>query len=316
MPLREVDNIAMGDFLHSVAVSRDGTQLYVAVDGDNCISIVDLATGGIAGRIDLPGSPTDVAVSPNGSTALVVGLQREPMGDRGKAYVIDLRTNRLTAEFSAGYNPQTVIFSPQGTFAYICDFSDDSDTTPGGGAVLALRTVDWLLTATIPIGDHPFSAAPSPDGNFVYASTTFANGSLAIVDANIQEVVGYVTGMKGDPSGVAVSPGGTRVYVTALSGAIVSIVDAVNGVSTEWIDVGIEPHALVINPDHRELYVAHGFQLPRLVGLVTVIDIDTHQVTQTLEFDGNGYRMAMSRDGSSVYVLDTHHNQIVVLAVE
>ncbi len=136
------------------------------------------------------------------------------------------------------------------------------------------------------------------------------------MDANIQEVVGYVTGMKGDPSGVAVSPGGTRVYVTALSSAIVSIVDAVNGVSTEWIDVGIEPHALVINPDHRELYVAHGFQLPRLVGLVTVIDIDTHQVTQTLEFDGNGYRMAMSRDGSRVYVVDTHHNQIVVLAVE
>jgi len=49
---------------------------------------------------------------------------------------------------------------------------------------------------------------------------------------------------------------------------------------------------------------------------VTVIDIDTQQVTQTLEFDGNGYRMAMSRDGSRVYVADTHHNQIVVLAVE
>jgi YVTN family beta-propeller protein len=316
MPLRQVDNIAMGDFLHSVAVSRDGTQLYVAVDGDNCISIVDLATGGIAGRVDLPGSPMDIAVSPNGSTALVVGLQRESMGDRGRAYVIDLRTNRLIAAFAAGFNPQSVVFSPQGTFAYICDFSSDDEITPGGGTVLALRTVDWLLTATIPTGDHTFSAAPSPDGNFLYASTKFASGSLAIVDANIQEVVGYVTGMKGDPSGVAVSPGGTRVYVTALSSAIVSIVDAVNGVSTEWIDVGIEPHALVINPDHRELYVAHGFQLPRLVGLVTVIDIDTHQVTQTLEFDGNGYRMAMSRDGSRVYVVDTHHNQIVVLAVE
>ena len=129
------------------------------------------------------------------------------------------------------------------------------------------------------------------------------------------EVVGYVTGMKGGPSGVAVTPGGTRVFVTALSSAIVSIVDAVNGVSTEWIDVGIEPHALVINPDHRVSF-AHGFQLPVLVGLVTVIDIDTHQVTQTLEFDGSGNRMAMSRDGSRVYVVDTHHNQIVVLAVE
>jgi DNA-binding beta-propeller fold protein YncE len=158
---------------------------------------VDLATGGIAGRIDLPGSPMDIAVSPNGSTALVVGLQREPMGDRGKAYVIDLRTNRLIATFAAGVNPQSVVFSPQGTFAHICDFSSDDENTPCGGTVLALRTVDWLLTATIPTGDHTFSAAPSPDGNFVYASTRFASGSLAIVDANIQDVVGLCDGHEG-----------------------------------------------------------------------------------------------------------------------
>jgi YVTN family beta-propeller protein len=117
-------------------------------------------------------------------------------------------------------------------------------------------------------------------------------------------------------SGIAVSPGGTRVYVSALGSATVYIVDAVNGVSTESIDVGIEPHALAINPDHRELYVSHDFQLPRLTGLVTVIDIDTHQVTQTLDFDGDGYRMAMSRDGSRVYVTDTVNSQIVVFAVD
>jgi DNA-binding beta-propeller fold protein YncE len=49
---------------------------------------------------------------------------------------------------------------------------------------------------------------------------------------------------------------------------------------------------------------------------MTVIDIDTHQVTQTLEFDGNGYRMTMSRDGSRVYVADTSNSQIVVFAAE
>jgi DNA-binding beta-propeller fold protein YncE len=316
MPLRLIGNIPIGEWLHSVAVSRDGTKLYVALDSKNCISIVDLESGGIAGQIDVPGSPTDIAVSPNGSTALAVGLELEPMGNRGKAYVIDLRTNRLTATFAAGFNPQTVIFSPQGTFAYICDNSSDDDLTPGGGSVMALRTLDWLLTATIPTGDHTFSAAASPDGNFVYAATTFAEGSLAVVDANTLEVSGYVTGMKGDPSGVAVSPGGTRVYVVALSGAIVSIVDAINGVSTEWVDVASDPHAVVLNADHRELYVCHGLQLPSRDRLVTVIDIDSHQVTQTVDFTGYGYRMAMSRDGSRVYVADTDNSQIVVFAVE
>ena len=105
MPLRMLDTIAMGHHLHSVAVSRDGTQLYVTLDDENCVSIVDLATGGIAGRIDLPGSPHDVAVSPTGSTALVVGHQRVPSGDPGAAYAIDLRTNRLTATFAADSVP-------------------------------------------------------------------------------------------------------------------------------------------------------------------------------------------------------------------
>jgi hypothetical protein len=39
-------------------------------------------------------------------------------------------------------------------------------------------------------------------------------------------------------------------------------------------------------------------------------------VTQTVEFTGYGYRMAMSRDGSRVYVADTDNSQIVVFAVE
>jgi DNA-binding beta-propeller fold protein YncE len=136
-------------------------------------------------------------------------------------------------------------------FAYVSDFSGPTD---GGGVLLAFRTVDFLLTATLPSGDHMFSAAPSPDGNFVYATTSFAQGSLAIVDTNILEVTGFVTGMGGDPSGVVVSPGGTRVYVAALSSARVNIVDAVNGVPTESIDVAVDPHALVLNPDHGELF--------------------------------------------------------------
>ena len=86
--------------------------------------------------------------------------------------------------------------------------------------------------------------------------------------------------------------------------------------STESIDVAVDPHALVINPDHGELYVAPGTQHPKQVGLVTVIDLATHRVTQTLEFDGNGYRMTMSRDGTRVYCAETVNGSIVVFAVD
>ena len=99
---------------------------------------------------------------------------------------------------------------------------------------------------------------------------------------------------------VAVSRDGAQLYVALDDENSISIVDLATG--------GVAGRVRKLSRPR--------FQLPRLVGLVTVIDIDTQQVTQTLEFDGNGYRMAMSRDGSRVYDGDTHHNQIVVFAVE
>ena len=317
MPLRLLDTIALGHSLHSFAASRDGSLLYVGLDRDNCISVVDLETGGIQGRIDLPGSPTDVAISPNGSTAVVTALVRELHGDRGYVYVIDLRDGRLTADFRAGFNPQTVSFSPQGSSYYVCEFTGRSDTSPPG-ALRVFRSVDHLLLATLDTGDHSFFAAASPDGNYVYVSTVFAHGSVAIVDANALEVTGFVTGMGGDPAGVAVSPGGTRVYVAANSASRVTIVDAMNGVSTQWVDVSPDPLSVILNPDHAEMYVSHGpqFSSSQPVSSVSVIDTATHEVIQTAQFDGSGYRMAMSRDGSRIYCMDTEGGAVAVFAVE
>lgn len=312
MPLRLLNVFASGPEASGIALSHDGTKLYRALS-QPCVDIVDLATGGVIGRIDLPGRPSRVTVSPDGRIALVPATRREPEGDRGKTYVIDLRTNRLTATLPVGLTPLSAAFSPDGTRAYIPAFGSEEW---GGGNVYAFRTEDWLLLATIFVGAWAREAAVSPDGNRVYVSTEFAGGSLAIINADTNEVSGYVTGMGGNPTGVALNPNGIQVYVASLADNYVNIVDTTTGTSTEWIDVGRDPHDLVVNPYNAELYVAHSPSFPPFDGLLIVVDLATQQIKQRVELPGRAGGMALHPDGTLLYCVDTSNNQICELAVD
>jgi YVTN family beta-propeller protein len=312
MPLRLLNAFASGHNMSGIALSRDGTKIYRALPDEHCVDIVENATGGIIGRIEVPGSPARVEVSPTGHTAIAVGTQREPVGNRGKAYVIDLRTNRLTATIPVGLTPLSAVFSPEGRFAYISSFDREEW---GGGSVYVFRTADWLQTATVFVGEWAWQAAVGPDGNYVYVSTEFAGGSLAIVDANTNEVSGYVTGMGGNPRGVAVSAGGTKVYVASFADKYINIVDTATGTAPESIDVGPDPHHLVINPDHNELYVAHNSPMGSQAGLLLVIDLTTHRIQQRIEM-GSAGDMALRRDGTRLYCIDSTNDHICEFAVE
>lgn len=282
MPLRLLETIPVNYYIRDVALGRGGTVLYAPSGENRRVGCVNVG-GGFTGSFDLPGRPSAIAVSPDERTAMVPATQREPEGDRGKVYVVDLTTHRVTATLPVGNTPASAAFSPDGSRGYISTFDREEH---GGGNVYVFRTEDWLLLATIFVGEYAHSVALSPDGRRLFTSCTFARGSLAIIDTDTNELSGYVTGMGGDPTGVAVNPNGILVYVASLSDKYVNIVDTRTGTSTEWIDVGFDPHTLVINEWRAEMYVAHNRQLPSESGLVTVIDLHTHQVIQRVDVDG------------------------------
>jgi hypothetical protein len=76
MPLRLLNVFASGHNMSGIALSRDGATIYRALPDEHCVDIVDNTTGGIIGRIEVPGSPARVEVSPTGRTAMAVGTQR------------------------------------------------------------------------------------------------------------------------------------------------------------------------------------------------------------------------------------------------
>lgn len=312
MPLRLLRVFGSGPEVYGIALSHDGTRLYRALS-ESAVDIVEVASGAVVGRIDLPGRPGGITVSPDGRTALVPATQAEPVGDRGRTYVIDLRTNQVTAALQVGLTPRSATFSPDGTRAYVPSWGSEQWD---GGNLYVFRTEDWLMLPTIFVGEWARQAAVSPDGNRVFVSTEFANGSLAIIDADKNEVSGYVTGMGGNPAGVAVSLNGIQVYVASMADNYVNIVDSNTGTSTEWIDVGIDPTRLVINPYNAELYVGHSPSFPPFDGLIIVVDLATHQITQRVEVPGRAGDLALHPDGTLLYCVDTSNDQICEFAVD
>jgi serine/threonine-protein kinase len=54
-----------------VAYAPDGRHLYTADGGDGTVAVVDTATAQVTARLAVGGSPTGVAVLPDGTGALV-----------------------------------------------------------------------------------------------------------------------------------------------------------------------------------------------------------------------------------------------------
>src|SRR5207249_1572841 len=76
-----------------------------------------------------------------------------------------------------------------------------------------------------------------------------------------------------EPEGIAVSPDGSKVYVTAETSNTVSVLDAATGRLRKTIPVGENPRTVALTPDGRRAYVT-----AEAGGNVTILDVATDSV--------------------------------------
>ena len=79
------------------------------------------------------------------------------------------------------------------------------------------------------------------------------------------------------PAGVAVSPDGTRAYVTNYGSDTVSVIDTATNTVTATITVGSRPEGVAVSPDGTRAYVTNANS-----DTVSVIDTATNTVTATI----------------------------------
>jgi sugar lactone lactonase YvrE len=301
---------------NAIAVSPDGSVVYITGE-KQCddapvtfcylTTAYDAATGSVVWTEEVPmssygGTARSIAVSPNGSTVYVTGTENPPgtanTWYRTVAYDAATGATGWSAYYAGPFyaNANSVVASASEVFVTGYVGSSPGTTTSYRTIAYSATTGTrlWLepLSATQDNGNN--SLAVSPDGSTVYMAGTVGQGGQgrgsfgtvaydAATGAQAWKAV-FSTPSGGGASGLAVSPDGSTVYVTGPDGG---------GTSS--------------NPTQYTT-VAYGSATGAETWVRRFGD------TATGPFDSHASSVAVSPDGSTVYVTGGNDNLLTTLA--
>jgi YVTN family beta-propeller protein len=250
---RVVRTLSVGDTAAFVALSPDGSRVYVAHQVPGKVTVIDtnlnVVLGTVATDNDMVASDAYIAVGPD-----------------GRVYVTDSDDNRLHITTVSGGTPPilpvTVTPISVGTTPTGVAVSGIQAYAYGNGTVSMINTATKQVTSTTNFSEP---SATSPDGTRRHV----VNGrSVAVIDTATNAVIANIEipvcndcyYWPGGLYGVVVNPNGTRVYVqenyvTETGGTtVVSVIDAT---TNTLIGAGYPPllNDLDATPDGR-LYAA------------------------------------------------------------
>jgi YVTN family beta-propeller protein len=241
---KELPYEAGANSMHGIAVSKDGSRVYVTAVPDQLLQ-ADVAQDGSVtwGRkITLPGpggkdrsTPCGIALSGDGNSAYVCLSRNNTLA------VVDLADDSPINEIPVGVAPYEVILSADGSRAYVSNWG-------GRQARAGERTAGSSGTPAL-VDEHGVGCS----------------GTVSVVDLKEgKEKAEITTGLH--PSGMAMSADGRTLYVANANSDTVSVIDTKALKVMQTIEVrpipslpfGSAPNALALSEDGRDLYVANG----------------------------------------------------------
>ncbi|QFQ97566.1 YncE family protein [Streptomyces phaeolivaceus] len=238
---RPLSTIRVGESPHSLAVSPDGTRLYVSDFKADSVVVVDLPREEVVDTVAVDDGPYGVAASPDG-TRLHVAVP-----DTELLLKIEFPDDVSGSHF--GHAPYGVAAGPDGQRVYLA---------------LALEDRVWVTDqfamgdfASVPGLDFPVGVAVSPDEKYLYVTHYFA-GRVSVVDLGRTSVISTIPVSNG-PYGVTVTRDGSRLYVAHFPYGTVSVIDTARGEVTDTIAVADGSRGVAVSPDGSRLYVTDFF---------------------------------------------------------
>lgn len=279
---------------------------YVANTTDHVVSVIDTATDAVLATIPVGNSPARVAVTRDGARAYVTNTGSDTVS------VIDTLTNTVVATVAVAEAPSALAVTPDGAEVYVL----------ASAGVLQVIDTALIGTASEPViamisfgppDAFEMSIAILPDGTRAYA---VVSGSLQVIDTATLTVQSSLY-VGSSPSQLALSPDGTRAYVTnafgytefGLDGQIV-VVDTETDSVVDTISLFSLPDSIAVTPDGTRAYVATvsrfwntGYGIGFLPDdHIAVIDLTANVVSSWIRVAGTPAGVAVTPDGSLVYV--------------
>jgi 6-phosphogluconolactonase (cycloisomerase 2 family) len=236
-------------FARSVAVSPDGSFVYVAGQADDAIAIfrrngltgwlsfVDVVRQGVNGATGV-GGPLAVAISPDGANLYVASGDQSAVtvfkrdAGTGRLQLADIEAEGAQDFGLSGIHSVTV--SADGAYVYATDQSDNAVATFSRNKRTGALTFEDVLVNGIDGVEGLGGAlwvAVTPDGTKAFVASTHDNVVAAFERDTKTGALTYVEKQDGGPTspclafarGVAVSPDGKDVYVAGASSNAIGV---------------------------------------------------------------------------------------------
>jgi len=252
------DAVAVDKGPAGIVVDQAKKRLYVSVQGEDQVEILDLRTGETIGNIPLqPGDmPGRLALTPDGLRLLVVNRDSNSVSILSTLSQIELE--RVTV----GEDPQFVLSDPTGTRAYV--FNSRSDTL----SVLDLdqpRIMTTIITET-----GPFWGAFNRNGSLLYILYR-DSPYVSVFDTQATTIINRIEVGIG-ASTVLVDPLSDLIYLGRLDDTGVDIFAPLSLQPVDYLESAGAPVDMVIDNEENRMLLA----IPSLTG-VAALDLTSRQ---------------------------------------
>jgi len=244
--------IQVGRHPSGLAITPDGSTVYVTNFDDYTVSVISTATNTVIATIPVGGQPYRVVVTADGSRALVANRNTEY--DRpANLSVIDTATNTVVSTVGLGSSyPSAVVANSDGSVIYVTDQTGSYTLVIDGGA---------LEGGVYTGGQYPGESTPVSavlDGDTLYVADRYSS-TVKVVDLSANDGLGAITARIGVPGGVAQivrSLDGSSLYIGG--GNTISRLDVATGAVTTlatFTDAIIQ--GIALSPDGTVLYATN-----------------------------------------------------------
>lgn len=140
-----------------------------------------------------------------------------------------------------------------------------------------------------------FGASLGSAGRLVIVQTNSAGDYVSLINPATNKVVGTIKGIEVN-HGAAVSPDGTRLYISNEAESTLDVVDGKTLAVTKHIPLSGHPNNIGIAKDGKKVYVS----ISQAPGAVDVVDTATQQKVNSISVEGAVHNTYVTPDGKFV----------------
>lgn len=250
-----VGDIKAGERVHGVCTDPAGKRLFLTIESDHTLRIIDPATQTQIGVVKVSGKPNECAVTPNGKYVAV------PIRDGELVDIIDVAQQKVVKSLPIK-EPHNAVNTGSNRYMYVSSMASDEVD------LIDLDKMDFA--AHIPAGGRPRPYVISPDGKTMYVALANLHG-FSIVDIPSRKVLERVQMPSEHPTlrplkfetqdtlthGLALTPDGKELWVSSLLDDRVYIYDVDGKKIVGHVATGEGPNWIVITPDGKYVCVSN-----------------------------------------------------------